>query len=342
MTKTLPTRPLGRTSLELPLVVYGAWAIGGRYWGATRDAAAIDSLRAAREHGMVAIDTAPIYGYGHSERLVGVALDGAAHEHLILSKAGLRWDDPAERGELAFEGPGPYGRTTRVYRNSRPDSVRLECERSLARLGVERLDLLQIHWPDSTTPISDTMGALAELRSEGKVREIGVSNYGPDQLAEAQAALGDIPLASTQPRYSLVHRKIERDVLPWVREHQVGTLIYSPLEQGLLSGKIGADHRFDEGDARAGRGSFQPEARAAINACIDASVRPVAAAHGVTPAQAVLAWTLAQPGVTSVIAGCRDAAQVAENAAAAEVTLTAAECASIDAAFGALNLGLSD
>ncbi|MHC4376239.1 MAG: aldo/keto reductase [Planctomycetota bacterium] len=331
-------RNLGRTDLSVPTVIFGAWAIGGYYWGDTRDREALDALWAALDGETIAIDTAPIYGYGHSERLCGVALDGRRDRAIVMTKCGIRWDDPLERGVLAFQGRGPFGRDVKVFFNSRPDSVRLECERSLERLGVERIDLFQVHRPDETTPIADTMGALLELRAEGKIREIGVSNYSAEQLEEARVALGDVPLASDQPEYSLVRRDIERDVLPWCREHGVGTVVYSPLEQGLLTGKVRADRVIPDNDARSGRATFTQENRAKVNALLDEVVAPAAERLDATYAQVVLAWTLAQPGVTSVLAGARTTEQVLENARAGSLELEPAELEAIDRAFDTLEL----
>jgi aryl-alcohol dehydrogenase-like predicted oxidoreductase len=335
-------RKLGRSELEVPVVVFGAWAIGGWEWGgrdAESDRAAVAAMQRALEVGMTAIDTAPIYGFGHSEELVGRALAGRRREDVVvMTKAGLRWDD--ERGKLAYEGPDDRGVTRRIYRNARPDSVLHECDASLRRLAIDAIDLLQIHWPDPTTPIADTMGALADLVHAGKVRAVGVSNYSVDELAEARAALGAIPLASDQPRYSLVRREIEADVLPYARDHHVGLVVYSPLEQGLLTGKVPADRTFPASDGRSRRASFRPENRAKVNAVLDGVVAPVAAEHAATLAQTALAWTLQQPGVTAVLAGARTAAQVDENAAAGDLVLSPDEWSAIDRAFAALELDL--
>ena len=326
------TRRLGRSGLETPLVVFGAWAMGGGYWGARRDAAAEAALDAAFAGALPAVDTAPIYGFGHSEELCGASLARAARRPLVFTKCGLVWDGD-ERGDFFFEGPGPDGRRVRVFRNSRPDSVRRECELSLRRLRVERIDLYQVHWRDSTTPVAETMGELARLRAEGKIAHVGVSNFSAAELEEARIALADTPLASDQPKYSLVQRDAERDVFPWCIAHGVGTLVYSPLEQGLLSGRVGAERTFPADDARNKRPSFRADNRARVNAALAASVGPIAARLGATWSQVVLAWTLARPGVTAVLAGCRDAAQVHENAGAADLELTPDDVAAIDAAF---------
>ncbi len=331
-------RRLGASELEVPVVVFGAWAIGGWNWGGTDDEAAQAALRRGLDLGMTAIDTAPVYGFGHSEEVVGRALRGRRAEAQILTKAGLRWDDT--RGEKAFEGRTPDGRPLTLYKNSRPDSIRTEVERSLGRLGVESLDLLQIHWPDATTPIAETMGVLVELHAEGKIRAVGVSNYGPAQMEEAAEALGSVPLASNQPRYSLIRREIEADVLPYARRHDVGLIVYSPLEQGLLTGKVPAERTFPESDGRARRPSFRADNRARVNRVLDDVLKPMAARYDVSLAQLSLGWVLAQEGVTAVIAGARTADQVEENAGAAGLRLESEDVALLRTTFEGLDLDL--
>ena len=227
-----------------------------------------------------------------------------------------------------------------VERNSRPESVRLEVERSLARLGVERIDLVQVHARDPRTPVAETMGALAELRAEGKLDAIGVSNFTVAELDEARLALGEVPLASTQPHYSLIERGIEADVLPWVRERGVGAIVYAPLAQGLLTGRVRAERRFGGGDARGASARFSAGNRARVNALLDQVVAPVAARHEATIAQVVVAWTVARPGVTAALVGARSPEQVRENARAGSLVLEPAEVETIGAAFEGFRLEL--
>ncbi|MEO0650728.1 MAG: aldo/keto reductase [Planctomycetota bacterium] len=340
-------RKLGRTDLEVPVVTLGAWAVGGWYWGGADDAESIAAVRAAVDAGVNAIDTAPMYGFGRSERVLADALRGR-DDVIWMTKCGLRWDDPEERGQPFFEDElldsrgNRTGRKVKVYRNSRPDSVKLECERSLERLRIDCIDLYQVHWHDDTTPVEDTMGALLDLRAEGKIRAIGVSNYWPETLEQAQAALGDVPLASNQPRYNLVHRHSEGDVLPWAVEHAIGTLAYSPLEQGILTGKVREGRAFADDDRRPGRASFRPDNLRQINGVLDTVVAPIAAAHQATLGQVALAWTIDQPGVTTVLAGARTEAQAHENAGAGAIELSADELRAIREAFEALELDLEE
>jgi methylglyoxal reductase len=328
-------RALGRSGLVLPSVAFGAWAIGGWQWGGTDERAAVDAIRAGLDAGITAIDTAPIYGFGRSEEIVGRAIAGRRAQVQVLTKAGLRWD--AEGGELAFDGLDG-GKPLRIFRNSRPASLRAEVDASLRRLGVETLDLLQIHWPDRTTPIADSMGALLDLKRAGKIRAIGVSNFTPELLEQAQKALGDVPLASTQERFSLLARGIEKAVLPWARAHEVGLLAYSPLEQGLLTGTVGGARTFPKGDERARRGLFSAANRLRVNAALERSVQPIAEHLGATLAQVVIAWTIAQPGITCALVGARTPLQARENALGGELELTREQLDSIGHDFAEVEL----
>jgi len=327
-------RRLGRTSLELPVVGFGAWAVGGWQWGGADDESAVRAIQAAIDCGMNAIDTAPVYGFGHSERVVGRAIAGRRDRAIVMTKVGLRWDD--ERGPLAFETTDHHGRALRVHRNLRPWSVAWEVEHSLERLGIETIDLLQVHWPDPSTPIEATMGVLLDLRRAGKIREIGVSNFSVQQMEAARRALGEVPLASDQPKYNLLDRSIEAGILPWAREQGIGVLVYSPLEQGLLSGAVPADRTFPAGDGRSTRRTFAPELRARVNEALVRVARPIAERHGATPAQVAVAWTIARPGVTSALVGARNEAQVRENAAAGELRLEEDEARALADAFEGL------
>ena len=318
------------------MVAFGAWAIGGWYWGGADDERSLRALDAALEAGVIAIDTAPMYGFGRSEELVGRAIAGRRDRAVVMTKAGLRWDDA--RGERFFDTEGPDGRRVTVRRNARPDSLRLEVERSLARLSVDAIDLLQVHWPDPTTPIAETMGALVDLRREGKVRELGVSNYTPEMLDQALRELGDVPLASVQPRYSLLDRAIEAELLPYARERGIGVLVYSPLEQGLLTGRVGPERELDARDGRAKQPLFSRANRELVNAALERHVRPVAERHGATVAQVVIAATVAQPGVTAALVGARSPEQARENAAAGALELEAGEVALVRGALADLPL----
>lgn len=323
-------RRLGRTDLEVSELVLGAMALGAKS-AAPSDAARISAIHAALDAGVNAIDTAPLYEFGGSEKLLGRALKGRRDQVVLMSKAGLRWDDP--RGVPLFEFDGGV-----VRKNSRPDSLVQEVDRSLSRLGVEYLDLLQIHHPDIEIPASDYIGTLLELRRAGKIREIGVSNFWPQLLDEVRAALGEVPLASIQPELNLIERSAEREILPYARAHGIGVLIYSPLHKGLLSGRVGDEKMFSRDDFRSGLPAFQPKNRAPINRVLSMVVRPIAERHRATVAQVALAWVLAQSGVTAVIAGASSEAQARDNAAAAAVRLSGLEILEIREAFEKLTI----
>lgn len=213
----------------------GTWAIGGWMWGGADDSASIATLRGAVERGINLIDTAPVYGFGHSEEMVGQALAGMRDRAVIATKGGLEW---------AGEG---------VRRNSSPQRLRREVEDSLRRLRTDRIDLYQIHWPDPLVPIEDTARTLEALQREGKILAVGVSNYSPEQMDAFRAVL---PLASVQPPYNLFERAIEHDVLPYAREHGLAVLAYGALCRGLLSGRMTVDTTFGADDLRASDPKF--------------------------------------------------------------------------------------
>ena len=329
------TIQLGESPLEISRVVFGAWAIGGWFWGGTDDDDAIAAIHAALDAGITAVDTAPMYGCGHSEEVVGRALRGRREGVVLMTKVGLRWDDP--RGSHFFDTTNAAGDPISVYRNLRPDSVKLEVERSLRRLGVDHIDLIQCHWPDPSTPVEETMGALAALHAAGKVGAIGVSNFDRPLLERSQAALGALPLASNQPPYSLLKRDIEAEVLPWCRRNGVGTIVYSPMERGLLSGKMSPGRVLGEGDGRAKHPWFSVENRRRVGEALERA-EELARAHGCSIAQLVVAWTLHQQGVSAALVGARTPEQARHNAGAMDVRLEADEVALLSRLFEELEL----
>jgi methylglyoxal reductase len=326
----MSVRRLGATSLSLSRVILGAWSYGGWYWGGAEDDASIRTIHAAVDCGITSIDTAPVYGFGRSEEVVGRALVGIRERVQIMTKVGLRWD--TDEGSHFFDTEDPEGRSWTINRNLRPESVRWEVEQSLRRLGVDHIDLIQCHWPDPSCPIDETMGALADLHQQGKVGAVGVSNFSPEQMIEAARALGSVPLASNQPRYSLLHRKIERDVLPHCLESNIGVVAYSPMGRGILTGRVTMDRVFPKGDGRADEPLYHPENRALVLDALE-RVRPIATAHGITLANLAVAWVLHQPGVTGALVGARTPDQALENAAAMNVALSDADLALLRSVF---------
>ena len=316
-------RMLGKSDVELPVVSFGAWAIGGWMWGGTDDDDAVRAIHCALDEGVTCIDTAPMYGMGHSESVVGKALRGRRDKAVVATKCGLRWD--LAEGESFFDTKDAEGRPHKVYRNLRTASIKHECDLSLQRLGVDVIDLYQCHWPDTTTPIDETMEALLSLQAAGKVRAIGVSNFTPDMMEQC---LAKGVIASDQPKYNALERGIEQDVLPFCLKHDIGVLAYSPIAQGLLTGKVSVDRTFNDGDLRQNHPMFSKEARQKVLDML-AEVQPIADGHGVTLGQLFIAWTVAQPGLTSALVGARTEAQVKENAAAGRLVLSETEAADI-------------
>lgn len=323
-------RQLGKSDLKVTPVVFGAWAIGGWFWGGTDDAEAVTAIRAAVDAGINTIDTAPMYGFGHSEEVVGKALKGIRDKVIVATKCGLRWN--RTDGDFHFVAQDEQNRSHQIYKVLKPDSIIEECDLSLKRLNVDVIDLYQCHWPDTTTPIADTMGALMKLKEQGKIRAIGVSNFTPPMMREC---LNTAPLASDQPKYSQLAREIEADVLPFCRENNIGVIVYSPLAQGLLTGKVTMDRQFAPGDLRVNTPWFQPQNRQRV---LDAlgRIRPIADAHRATLGQVAINWVINTPGVTSAIVGARNAAQVRENVHAAEFRLSEEEQSFIRSTFESL------
>ena len=313
-------RKLGTVDLKISAITFGAWAAGGWMWGGTERNDAIKAIRAAYDLGVTSIDTAPIYGQGNSEEIVGEAIKDLPRDKVqILTKYGMRWD--LARGDFAFRSADTKGKEIDIYKYAGKESIIKECEDSLRRLGTDYIDLYQIHWPDFTTPIEETMEAVAELIKQGKVRYAGVCNYNVKQLKEARKYIN---IVSNQVPYSMVMRDIEEDVVPYCLEHNVSILAYSPLERGLLTGKIKPGHIFQEGDHRAGLYFFTDENIKRTNAFLD-KLKPLAAKKGVMLAQLVLRWTIEQPGITIALAGARNEKQSVENAGAIAINLSADE-----------------
>jgi methylglyoxal reductase len=320
------TRALGNSGLTASIVGVGAWVLGGgRLWGKDPDdSESVRTIQAALDLGMNLIDTAPGYGWGRSEVVVGRALKGRRDKAVVATKCGIWWEDA--RGSYFAELDG-----RKVNRSLRPDTIQVEIENSLRRLDIDCIDLYQTHWPSAPpdfTPIADTMATLLKLKQQGKIRAIGVSNVSLDELKE-NARCGAV--ASDQFRYSMLHREAERDVLPYCAQHNIGTLTYMSLEQGLLTGKIGMDRQFAPTEFRsntAWNDWYIPANRERVLSLL-ASWKDLTAKYGCTLAQLVIAWTAAQPGVTHVLAGARNLAQLNENAQAGKLELEAADLARI-------------
>jgi len=326
-------RQLGESGIKASAITFGAWAIGGWMWGGTERKDAVEAIRASYEQGVTSIDTAAVYGQGLSEEIVGEALQGIPRDRVqIMTKFGMRWD--LRKGDFAFKSQDNDGKPLDIYKYGGKESIIKECEDSLRRLKTDYIDLYQQHWPDVTTPISETMEALAALIKSGKVRAAGVSNYDRAQMIEAEKTLR---LASDQVPYSMVRRDIEEELVPWCVEKKKAILAYSPLQRGVLTGKIKPGYTFNEGDNRGDSKYFTGDNLTRINAFLD-ELRPLAAEKGASLAQLVIRWTLEQPGITIALVGARNAQQAVQNAGAIRVRLSVEEVAMIDAKLAGLRI----
>jgi aryl-alcohol dehydrogenase-like predicted oxidoreductase len=315
------TRRLGNTDLNLTVIGFGSWAIGGgdwRFgWGDQDEREAIDAIRAAVDLGINWIDTAAVYGGGRSEELVGKALReiGPGQRPLLATKCGRVMRDPETIDKVL-----------------KRESILAECEASLTRLGVECIDLYQIHWPEPDEDIEEGWSTLVELKQQGKVREIGVSNHSVSQLERLSAIH---PVASLQPPYSLITPAAEQELLPYCGQHQIGVVCYSPMYKGLLTGKFTRQRAatLSEKDHRSRDPRFQPP-QLEQNLQLVERLQPIATDSGHTLAELAIAWVLRRPEVTSAIVGGRRPSQVAEIVAAADWILSDAEQQAIDVARG--------
>jgi methylglyoxal reductase len=322
-TSQLPTttRAIGASGIGASSVGLGTWAIGGWMWGGTDEAAAIGAIRASLDAGVSLIDTAPAYGMGRSEEIVGAAIAGRRDEVSLVTKCGLVWH--TDKGRHFFDQSGKP-----VHRHLGRESIRHEIDESLKRLRTDRIDLYITHWQDPTTPVAETMGALEDLKREGKIRAIGASNL---SLADLEAYLAVGGLDAIQEQYSMVHRDIEQSLLPLCVANRVSVLSYSSLALGLLTGKIGPERKFNGDDLRISDPRFSVASREKI-AAFASEIAPVADAHDASTAQIVIAWTLAQPGIDFSLCGARNAEQARENARAGQLRLGPEELQAITAA----------
>ncbi|MBW4483577.1 MAG: aldo/keto reductase [Tildeniella torsiva UHER 1998/13D] len=301
----METRKLGNTDIEITPLIFGTWQAGKTGWVGVEDEAIIQAMRAALEAGLTTFDTAEVYGNGYSEELVGKAL-GDRRDQVVLA--------------------------TKVFANHlKADQVIEACEKSLKRMQTDVIDLYQIHWPSGAfksevVPIGETMGALNQLKEEGKIRAIGVSNFSQAQIEEA-TQFGRID--SLQPPYSLFWRGVEAELLPYCMEHNLTILSYSSLAQGLLTGKFGPDHQFPKEDIRSKNKLFQSPLYEKAQAALE-KLRPIAERHHTTLGNLALAWLIAQPQTTAIV-GARNTEQAIDNAKAAAVSLSPEDLAEIDA-----------
>ncbi|AKD57207.1 aldo/keto reductase [Spirosoma radiotolerans] len=313
-------RKLGESDLSVSVITFGAWAAGGWMWGGTERKGAIDAIRASYDLGVTSIDTAPVYGQGTSEEIVGEAIKDIPRDKVqILTKYGMRWD--LAKGDFGFKSQDNEGNPIDVYKYSGKESIIKECEDSLKRLGTDYIDLYQMHWPDVTTPIEESMEAVLRLIEQGKVRQAGVSNYNVDQMKQAETVLN---LASNQVPFSMINRGIEAELVPYCLANKKAILAYSPMERGLLTGKIKPGHQFAEGDHRAGYRFFKEENIRQTDAFLQ-KIKPLADSKNASLSQLVIRWTIERPGITVALVGARNAEQATQNAKAIDIQLSADE-----------------
>jgi len=326
-------RKIGNTDLELSVITFGAWAAGGWMWGSTDRNDAIKAIQASYDEGVTSIDTAPIYGQGDSEEIVGEALQEIARDKVqIITKYGMRWD--LAKGDFAMKSKDNDGKDIDVYKYAGRESIIKECEDSLKRLKTDYIDLYQIHWPESRTQIQETMETVAQLIKEGKVRHAGVCNYNVEQMKEADKYIN---LVSNQVPYSMVKREIEANVIPFSLENNKSIIAYSPLERGLLTGKMKPGHTFSEGDHRANLYFYKDENLKRTAEFLD-KIKPLALDKNASLSQLVLRWTIEQPGITIALAGARNAEQSIQNAKAVNVKLSREEIDFITSELNKLEL----
>jgi aryl-alcohol dehydrogenase-like predicted oxidoreductase len=330
MIATLPTRRLGSSELQISTVGFGAWAVGGAgwafSWGPQDDADSIATIRRVLELGVNWVDTAAVYGLGHSEEVVRRALDGIppGERPYIFTKCGLVWDER-----------NPAAAPRQVLR---PESIRAECEASLRRLGVERIDLYQFHWPDQAgTPVEESWKAMTQLVEEGKVRAIGVSNFEVALLGRCEALRH---VDSLQPPLSIIRRQAAESEIPWCAAHQTGVIGYSPLQSGLLTERFTQSRvaALPEDDWRRRSPDFKAP-RLGRNLALRDALRPIAQRHDTTVSAVAIAWTLAWPGVTGAIVGARSPEQVDGWIGAATLELTLDDLDQIALAIGRTGAG---
>ena len=312
----MQTRQLGNSDLQITPLGIGAWAMGGAgwafAWSQQDDNDSVSAIHAAFDAGMNWIDTAAVYGLGHSEEVVAKALVGRNNKPYVFTKCERTWNDDRQ-----------------IVKSLKPDSIRRECEASLRRLKVDTIDLYQIHWPEPDEDVEEGWATLAKLKEEGKVRWIGASNFNAEQLCRAQKIA---PITSLQPPYSLIRREIETDVLPFCAVHNVGVIAYSPMGSGMLTGAMTRSRveTLPEDDWRRRSPQFQ-EPLLTRNLNIADKLKEIADRHNRSAGEAALAWVLRNPVVTGAIVGVRNAEQVSGIIGGMEFRLSAEEVAEIEA-----------
>jgi aryl-alcohol dehydrogenase-like predicted oxidoreductase len=305
-------RRLGKSELNVSVVGIGTWPIGGSFWGPSDDAEAVAAIQKAIDSGLNMIDTAPVYGNGHSERLVARAIKGRRRQVILATKCGLHF-----KGSTAIN-------------DLKPASIRQELETSLKRLGTDVIDLYQCHWPDPSTPIEETIGEMAKMKAEGNIRAIGVSNFDAALTKKAQKVA---QIASNQVPYSMLNREIENELVPFCQEQDIGILAYGPIGGGILSGKYKQIPKFRKNDARTFFYNFYEEPLWTKAQTLLKELEKIAERHDKPIAQVAINWVCQQPGITSALVGAKNPQQAESNAAAGDWQLSSEDLTTINKAL---------
>jgi len=325
-------RDLANSDIKISAVVFGAWAIGGWMWGGTDIENSINAIQKSYDLGVTTIDSAAIYGFGLSEKIIAKAINGKRDKFQILTKCGIRWD--LQKGTHYFNTIDNDGNSIDIYKYSGKESIIEECEKSLKRLQTDYIDLYQIHWPDETTPIEESMEAFITLKKAGKIRAGGVSNFNIDQMQSTEKIF---QISSNQIPFSMINKINDNDVIPYCTINNYSILAYSSLQRGLLTGKITADYKFAKGDHRAESPFFKKENIEKINAFLN-KIKYIAKEKNITLGQLVINWTIQKEGITAALVGARNPKQAEENANACDFMLSKDEINIINKLLTEVNL----
>ncbi len=322
-------RELGDSNINASVIALGTWVMGGWMWGGANDNDSINTIHAGIDAGINLIDTAPVYGFGRSEEVVGKAIKDRRDKVILATKCGLRWD--MDKGKLHFtsdeNGISQADDAMKVYKYLGAESVREEVERSLKRLQTDYIDVYQTHWQDETTPIEETAAELIKLKEEGKIRAIGASNAKVDELKQYRE------LDVDQEKFSMLGRRAEKNGnAGYCNENNIAILAYSPLAQGLLTGKITSERKYNKGDLRNNHSLFTEENILKVNSMLE-EFSGIAAGKNCNLTQLSLAWTFNRRGITHLLCGARTVKQAVSNAGAGEVELSAEEIEQIDSIY---------
>jgi len=321
---------IGSDKLKISRVITGTWQMGGWYFGKSDRKESLNSIQASLDAGINTFDTAPVYGFGKSEEILGEAMRGRRDKFVVLDKCGLRWN--CSDGKFFFEVPDFEEKKYSVYRNLRKESIIYECEQSLLRLNTDYIDLYQIHWPDPSVPISDAAEAMEHLISQGKIRNVGVSNFSVQNTVDFRNISDNLDVVSVQEKFNLIDRKALTNKIPYCKKNKISFFAYSPLEQGLLSGKFGKNNEFSKGDYREGKFSLKPDSYNLISRTKD-ELSDLLQKYGCSMANLSLSWLLNVSGVSAVICGARTEKQAIENSWSSSIIIEDADMRKIENVF---------